>query len=116
MPRSVVALFLLLPMSALAQPAAEIEGHRLFTQSCAICHLKPNMFANRYGPALDHDTVAGKEEAIRGFIETGTERMPGFRFGLSPAAIDEIIAYLETVPPAPKDQAKDQAKDQGGPR
>lgn len=102
MPRSVLVLLLLLPIPAAAQQAT-IEGHRLFTQSCAVCHLKPQITAGRYGPALDRDTVSGKEEAIRGFIQTGTEHMPGFRYGLTPAQIDAIIAYLDTVPPQPKE-------------
>lgn len=104
MRNGVLALLLLLPVPAAAQDAAQNEGHQLFTQSCAICHLKPNPAAGRYGPALDRDTVAGKEEAIRGFIESGTDRMPGFRASLTPQQIDKIIAYLATVPPASPDQ------------
>jgi mono/diheme cytochrome c family protein len=100
-------LVLLLPAAALAQDARAAEGYKLFSQSCSVCHLKPSLVSPRFGPALDHDTVAGKEEAIRGFIQTGTPRMPGFRYGLTDAQIDAIVAYLATVPPVPP-------ADQGG--
>src|SRR5690242_13883816 len=84
--------------AAAADPAS--EGHRLFVQSCGVCHLKPNLKAGLYGPALTRDSVAGKEPAVRELVQTGTPRMPGFRYGLSPVQIDRIVAYLGTVPPA----------------
>jgi mono/diheme cytochrome c family protein len=104
-----VLLFTALPASfAAAQgapsPADLRAGHQLFTQSCAICHLKPQITSPRFGPQLSHQVVAGQEEGIRAFIETGTEHMPGFRYELAPAQIDLIIAYLASVPdPAQRD-------------
>ena len=60
--------------AAAADPAT--EGHRLFVQSCGVCHLKPNLKAGLYGPALTRETVGGKESAVRELVQTGTPRMP----------------------------------------
>jgi mono/diheme cytochrome c family protein len=110
-----VLVFATLPASfAAAQGAPTVSpsdlraGHQLFTQSCAICHLKPQITSPRFGPALSHEVVAGQEEGIRGFIETGTPHMPGFRYELAPAQIELIIAYLETVPDPPPGVSPDQ--------
>jgi mono/diheme cytochrome c family protein len=90
------------PLVAAAQaPAADPtqqEGHRLFVQSCGVCHTKPNLTAGLYGPALHGGTVTGKEDGARQLISLGTERMPGFRYELSEPQIDAIIAYLKTLP------------------
>lgn len=111
-------LLALSPAWAYAQAAGagdtERTGHQLFTQSCAVCHLKPQLISRRYGPELNHDTVAGRQEAIRAFIEAGTPRMPGFRYELSPAQIDAIIAYLATVPAAPQAPAAGANQHPGG--
>ncbi len=81
------------------QGSADIAaGHQLFTQSCGVCHLKPQITSPRFGPLLSHQTVAGKEEAVRVFVQTGTPDMPGFRYELAPEKIDLIIAYLATLP------------------
>lgn len=79
---------------------AERQGRQLFVQSCGICHLKPNLAAERYGPALSQETVTGKEEGARALILGGSQRMPGFQYDLTAAQIDAIIGYLKTVPAA----------------
>ncbi len=76
----------------------EREGRRLFVQSCGICHMKPTLTSNRYGPALHSGTVAGKEEGVHALILGGSERMPGFRYALTPQQIDAVIRYLARVP------------------
>ena len=83
-----------------ALDAAQRQGRQLFVQSCGICHLKPNLAAERYGPALSQETVAGKEEGARALILGGSQRMPGFQYDLTAAQIDAIIGYLKTVPAA----------------
>jgi len=98
-----LSLIAALPQGALAQPQAATSeqqalGHRLFVQSCAVCHLKPSPTAERYGPALWKETVDGREGDARDLIRTGSERMPGFQYDLQPAQIDAIIQYLATVP------------------
>jgi len=99
LPLLAAAVPLAVALAAAAEPTS--EGHRLFLQSCGVCHLKPNLKAGLYGPALTRETVAGKEIAVRELVQTGTSRMPGFRYGLSPQQIDQIVAYLGTVPAAP---------------
>lgn len=89
---------------AAADPTlAELQrsGQQLFVQSCGICHLKPTLTSERYGPALSKETIEGKEQAVGELIRTGTARMPGFQYGLAPAQIDAIIAYLKTLPTPP---------------
>jgi mono/diheme cytochrome c family protein len=99
-----LSLFAALPSVALAQQSPNASsgqqalGHRLFVQSCAVCHLKPSPTAERYGPALWKETVEGRETDARDLIRTGSERMPGFQYDLQPAQIDAIIQYLATVP------------------
>ena len=91
-------------ITAAADPTlAELQrsGQQLFVQSCGICHLKPTLTSERYGPVLSKETVEGREEAIGELIRTGTARMPGFQYGLAPAQIDAIMAYLKTVPTPP---------------
>jgi mono/diheme cytochrome c family protein len=110
MTRLAVVLLSLLgmfPQVTLAQPSpaastsGQALGHRLFAQSCAVCHLNPSPNAERYGPALWKETVEGREADVRDLIRTGSERMPGFRYDLKPAEIDAIIQYLATVPEPP---------------
>jgi mono/diheme cytochrome c family protein len=97
------ALLVTLPMTAAAQQAGETTtGERLFKQYCSVCHLKPTILANQFGPVLSKDTVEGKEMALKEFIAKGTQRMPGFQYTLEPRQVDSVLAYLKTVPtPAP---------------
>jgi mono/diheme cytochrome c family protein len=85
-----------LAMPALAQSAGEAapDGHRLFAQSCAVCHMKPSPVAKTYGPELTQDLVKGHEDAIAQIIRDGSQRMPGFKYDLAPAEIDAIVQYL----------------------
>jgi len=97
----IAAFALLVPHLAAAQaPLDDTQqlGRRLFTQSCAVCHLKPALTANRFGPALYRELIAGQEPAMHAFIADGTDRMPGFKFQFDGGQIDAIIAYLKTVP------------------
>jgi mono/diheme cytochrome c family protein len=79
----------------------ESRGEGLFLQHCALCHspklVKPH---KPVGPSLSgvlKDADADQEKAIREFILTGTEKMPGFRYGLKPSELDDIIAYIKTL-------------------
>jgi mono/diheme cytochrome c family protein len=73
-------------------------GRRIFQQRCGVCHTAPTITSGLYGPILYKDIVAGNEEAIKKFIQDGSRRMPGFKYGLEPSEIDSIIEYLKTVP------------------
>jgi mono/diheme cytochrome c family protein len=91
-----------LSLAASAEPSALNEqqrlGQTLFTQSCGVCHLKPQITANTYGPPLSKDSAGGSEDVMRETITNGTPRMPGFKLLFEPAQINAIVAYLKTVP------------------
>src|SRR5579884_1087731 len=111
------ATLVLFAIAALAAPAfaqsssdampandAQMNGHRLFVQSCAVCHLKPSPTAKTYGPSLTPDLVKGHEDAIAQIIRDGSTRMPGFKYDLQPGEIAAIVGYLAGAPdsaPAP---------------
>ncbi len=99
--RGVLLLLLVLPTGASAQAALNEQqrlGQTLFTQSCGVCHLKPQITANTYGPTLSKESAGGSEDVMRETITNGTPRMPGFKLLFEPAQIDAIVAYLKTVP------------------
>ena len=88
-----------LPAAAQAQTGdSTLTGERLFRQHCSVCHLKPSIVNNAFGPALYKDVVDGKEAAVKEFIAKGTPRMPGFQYTLQPAQLDAVLTYLKTVP------------------
>jgi len=103
-----LVLFTLAP-SAHAQPADNLTdqqrvGLTLFTQSCGVCHAKPQINAQQFGPVLSRDAAGGNEQVMRDTIMNGTPRMPGFKLLFQPAQVDAIVAYLKTLPPPPPPQ------------
>jgi mono/diheme cytochrome c family protein len=101
----VSGLLVAAPLGAAAQQIALDEtqelGQRLFVQSCAVCHLKPQITAAAlYGPALSRDSAGGREDVMRQVIGDGTPRMPGFKHHFEAAQIAAIVSYLKTLPPA----------------
>lgn len=90
------------PAAAATSPAplndTQILGRRLFQQRCAICHTESTPGANRYGPILYKELIAGNEDTMREFISNGSKgKMPGFKYGLEAREIDSIVEYLKTV-------------------
>ena len=87
-----------LAQSALAQSAGTppADGHRLFVQSCAVCHLKPSPVAKTYGPELGAGVAQGQAEMVRAAIVNGSAKMPSFKYDLAPSEMDAIVAYLTT--------------------
>jgi len=80
----------------------QLLGRRIFQQRCGVCHTQPTA-SPMYGIALYKDLVDGNEDMIRDYIQNGSKRMPGFKYGLEPDEIDAIVEYLKTVPkPAPR--------------
>lgn len=56
------------------------------------------VISKQYGPALNMDTILGREESIRSTIEEGEiGLMPGFKYALEPVEVNAIIKYLKTV-------------------
>ena len=72
------------------------QGRRLFDQRCSVCHTAPTVNSRLYGPRLTKEMIAGNEDAVRQQIMNGSERMPGFRYGLTQTEINAIIEYLKT--------------------
>jgi len=93
-----IALLLIasLPEVASAQPATlnaqQQFGQQLLTQSCGVCHLKPQITAQTFGPPLSKESAGGNQDVMRQVIMDGTPRMPGFKLQFEPAQIDAIIA------------------------
>lgn len=82
-------------------------GRRLFQQNCSVCHTQATLTNPMYGPSLYRDLVNGKEEVVRDYIAKGSNKMPGFRYGLKASEINAIVEYLKTVPkPAPRGPVK----------
>jgi mono/diheme cytochrome c family protein len=105
-------LFVAFPQAAGAQAASapltdtQRLGRTLYTQSCHLCHEKASLVSSRLGPALDRDVIDGQEAAMRDFIATGTDHMPGFKYQYDTHQIDAIVEYLKTLPPPPPDPGK----------
>jgi len=78
-------------------------GRRLFEQSCGVCHTRPTLVSDMYGPELSSLSLGGQEELLRNFISNGTARMPGFKYTYSPEQIAAIAAYVKTLPPGNQD-------------
>ena len=89
-------------------------GQRIFQQRCGVCHTKVNAAAPMYGINLYKDIVDGNEDMITDYIRNGSNRMPGFKYGLESSEIDAIVEYLKTVP-KPAAQPS-QAKGPAGPQ
>ena len=68
---------------------------------CALCHDPVGQPGRRaLGPWLDAELVTRKgEAAVRTHILNGSAAMPGFQHQFETSDIDQIIAYLKTVPP-----------------
>ena len=116
---AVVAL--LVVTGAAAEPAGDNLndtqklGRSLFVQSCGVCHLKPQLTAPQFAPVLSHESLGGREDAMREVIANGTPRMPGFKYQFDQSQIAAIAAYLKTVPTpaaeAPAPGAKRESRD-----
>lgn len=93
--------------SSAAPNEQETRGRVLYNQNCRLCHTprpvgskNPNVEDN-VGPSLVGvfgPPRSRPEVVVRTFIQQGiADKMPGFRYGLKPAEIDAIIAYLKTL-------------------
>jgi mono/diheme cytochrome c family protein len=75
-------------------------GRALWLQKCAYCHDGVGQPTYKtMGPWLGAETVQTLGEAsVKALINAGTMRMPGFRYGLDSGQVDDLIAFLTTVP------------------
>ncbi len=90
-------------------PAAERGLETYMRVGCYQCHGTDGQ-GNEAGPALTPDTLPAV--AIAAFIRTSPGRMPVYpKESLSDAEIDDIVAFLESVPPPPDADSIDILKD-----
>jgi len=79
----------------------QAHGRQLLTQDCALCHLPGNAGSPTIGPRLSKTTANGDDALMKQVIRTGLVKMPGFQYVLSEADIDDLIAYVRTLPVPP---------------
>lgn len=76
------------------------RGETVFTRHCPICHLgrpsEARPFIGRSLRGILKNTKPAQETAVREAIRKGNDKMPGFQYTLTPAQIDDLIAYLKT--------------------
>jgi len=85
----------------------QTKGRILYNQNCRLCHTpeperaKDPTPGKSVGPSLVGvfgPPRSRPEAVVRTFIQQGiTDKMPGFRYGLQPAEMDAILAYLKTL-------------------
>jgi len=79
------------------------RGEGWFQQECGICHLgrwRKNGQLQPYAPPLTgvlKNANPAREAAVRAFIQTGSQNMPGFRNTFTAAELDELVAFLKTL-------------------
>ena len=80
---------------------SQFAGKKLFLQRCTMCHMPaPSQQLDpalpTYGPKLEgFIRDAATENRARSAIVNGTQRMPGFKYGLTENEIDQIVGYLK---------------------
>ena len=101
-----VALFLFV-FAASAQAASaqqgglspqQLHGRQIVTQNCVVCHLPSDPGATTYGPPLNKAAANGDDKLMHQVIESGLVRMPGWKYALSNSDIDDVVAYIKTIP------------------
>ena|SRR5579864_1360200 len=95
------------PTSALTP--TQQEGLFMFRQRCLVCHVKPMIGNSKYGPRLSKEFIIGKEMFVRKQIMEGSERMPGFKYGLKADQVDAIVEYLKTVEKEPESKGRSES-------
>jgi putative membrane protein len=96
---------LLLPSPAWAQSGDPESGRDVFEASCAMCHGRDASGMMRMHPSLrgavERLSVEGVEVTIRNGRDT-TPPMPAFEDRLTDEEINDVIAYLDTLPVGPR--------------
>lgn len=82
---------------ATSRSGSELEGHKLYAQKCSVCHVG-NAGETPFGGWMNRQRIQliGKDVA-RERIMNGTPQMPGWKYTLTPAQLDRILAYIQTV-------------------
>jgi mono/diheme cytochrome c family protein len=91
-------------LSAPALTESEQIGRAIFQQRCAYCHDGVGQPTYKtMGDWIGGEAVQGLgEETMKTFINTGTVRMPGFKYALDSKQMDDLIAFIKTIPSSEK--------------
>jgi mono/diheme cytochrome c family protein len=107
-----------LPVTASAQAnltPKQAHGRQILTQNCNVCHLPQNPGSATYGPPLNKESANGDDKLMKEVIRNGLVKMPGWKYTLKDSDIDDVIAYVRTLPvqaaPAPRPRGANQAED-----
>jgi mono/diheme cytochrome c family protein len=101
------ALFVILlaawPLAASAQQAnltpKQMHGRQIVTQNCNVCHLPQEYGSTKtYGPPLNKAAANGDDKLMKEVIQSGLVKMPGWKYTLKDSDIDDVIAYVRTIP------------------
>ena len=97
-PRLLIALALVIVVTACNDPLEGKGGEELYRETCAHCHGVD--LSGGIGPAIGQGSNADVEltdTQIRNVIKIGPGSMPGFDDRLSEGQIDSLVAYLRLV-------------------
>ena len=111
MKRSAALLLVLLAAGAQTASAqnlspSQAHGRQILTQNCNICHLPQNPGSATYGPRLSKTSVNGDDKLMKEVIQSGLVKMPGWKYTLKDSDIDDVIAYVRTLPEPPPPTTK----------
>ena len=95
---------------------AQARGRIILTQNCNICHLPQSAGSQTYGPLLNKASANGDDNLMKQVIQTGLVKMPGWRYTLNDGQINDVIAYIKTLPVVapPPPATKGKGKEGGG--
>jgi mono/diheme cytochrome c family protein len=82
------------------------HGRQILTQNCNICHLPQNPGSATYGPRLSKTSVNGDDALMKEVIQNGLVKMPGWKYTLKDSDINDVIAYVRTLPEPPPPTTK----------
>ena len=83
---------------------SQVKGRALWLQRCAYCHDGVGQPTYKtMGDWIGAETVKSLgDDAFKAFVNTGTVRMPSFKYDLDSQQLDDVIAFLKTVPSTQK--------------
>ena len=84
----------------LAAPSAKVHaGEEIFTQRCMQCHAV-HEGQTSFGPNLQGELKKPHHQSnaeVRTIIKAGKGKMPAFSEKLTPAELDDLVAYMHTL-------------------
>jgi mono/diheme cytochrome c family protein len=107
--------FTAVPVAASGQTMTPqlMHGRQILTQNCNVCHLPQNPGSATYGPPLDKTAANGDNALMKEVIQNGLVKMPGWKYTLKDSDIDDVIAYVRTLPVRPAPAARPGGQNQG---